>query len=593
MIFKDVALNKVIVGKIMNRDFVEINMTTELKEVMDILLEKDSNLILITKIDNGKVIPKAILNNGDVLKAFRNKSNLEDHINKNNINLNIKLNEDDKISRAFDLMIENNLEHIPIKRKEKVIGILSIGEIFKLYYNFFNESYDVFLKILDNINDAVSIVDENCITKFWNKSAERIYEINREDILDKPITQFFPNALLPKVIKEVRPYDNVYNSPRENCHNIISARPLYQGDKLIGGIGFDKDISELIRISELLNKTKSNLSVLEEEVSKLNEDRFSFSEINGNNSKFMEIINFSKSISKANINVLLTGESGTGKEVFARAIHIESGRKGYFVPINCSAIPAELMESELFGYSSGAFTGSLKEGKIGKFEFADKGTLFLDEIGDMSLKMQPKILRVIEDGLITRVGSDKSVKVDVRIIAATNKDIGKMVEKGTFRKDLYYRLNSILITLPPLKERKDDIPELVRKFIEDFSLEYRTNVKEISKELMDILINYDWEGNIRELKNIIERIVILAKNNRAEKIDATFLPDSIIKSSSLKVNTGDKSFLDLNTIIANAEKDAIIKAMKIANNNKAQAALLLNIPRSTLYFKLEKYNMEI
>jgi len=445
--------------------------------------------------------------------------------------------------------------------------------------------------ILDNINDGITVVDKNCVTLFWNKGAEELYNIPREKVIGKPITEHFPNAFLPKVIKERKTYDNVYNSPRENSHNIISATPLYNGDELIGGISCDRDISELIRLSKTLNKTQLNLEILEQEVSTLSENRFTFEQIVGENPEFKETVNLCRNVAKSNINILITGESGTGKEVFSRAIHIASGRKGHFIPINCSAIPADLMESELFGYEGGAFTGALRKGKIGKFELAHNGTLFLDEIGDMPAHMQPKILRVLEDGVINRIGSEKSIKVDVRIIAATNKDLKSMVDEGTFRKDLYYRLNSILVNLPPLRQRKDDIPLLVKRYFQHYCMAYRTNMPEIPENIMKILMNYSWEGNVRELKNIVERIVILVKNNNAKKVDIDFLPSSIIEKSQENLVYRDN--LDLVAISENAEKDAIKRAMKISNGNKAKAAKLLKIPRSTLYFKLEKYNIPI
>jgi transcriptional regulator with PAS, ATPase and Fis domain len=289
--------------------------------------------------------------------------------------------------------------------------------------------------------------------------------------------------------------------------------------------------------------------------------------------------------------VLINSESGTGKELFARAIHMESGRSGYFVPINCSAIPHELIESELFGYSAGAFTGALKSGKIGKIELAHNGTLFLDEIGDMPLSMQPKILRVLENGEMTRIGSDKTVKANIRVIAATNKNLSEMVEAGQFRKDLYYRLNSVVIHLPPLRERRDDIPMLVNRFVESYCMEYGLNILGVTPEVMDIFINHTWEGNIRELKNVIERIVVLARNTRTDVIDTSFLPQDLLRNK--KIDTGFKqdAVYGLSSILENAEREAIINAMRAARNNKAQAAKLLNIPRSTLYFKLEKYNL--
>lgn len=296
-------------------------------------------------------------------------------------------------------------------------------------------------------------------------------------------------------------------------------------------MSLDRDITDHIKTAELLSKTQSNLQALQQEISALNKNRSPFASVLGNNKKFREAIKLAKDMANSNINILINGESGTGKELFARAIHMESGREGYFVPINCSAIPNELIESELFGYAPGAFTGALKEGRVGKIELSHRGTLFLDEIGDMPLNMQPKILRVIEDGEVTRVGGEKSLKVDIRVIAATNRDLEKMVEEGSFRKDLYYRLNSVIINIPPLKDRKDDISLLANRFVEDYCMEYGVNILSISPEVMEAFINHDWEGNVRELNNLIERMVIMAKNNNSEIIDIDLLPDNILAKS--------------------------------------------------------------
>lgn len=446
--------------------------------------------------------------------------------------------------------------------------------------------------ILDSINDAICIVDENCITRYWNDAAEKLYQIEKSKIINRHIKEFFPKSLLPRIIKEKRAYDNIYNNPREGCYNVISASPLYIDGRLVGGISLDRDATEFIKTSELLVKAQSNLNVLEQEISIINKDRHSFSHIYGNNRSFRESIRLAKDISKSNINVLISSESGTGKELFAHAIHMESGREGYFVPINCSAIPNELIESELFGYAPGAFTGALKSGKVGKIELAHNGTLFLDEIGDMPLGMQPKILRVLENGEMTRIGSEKTIKANIRVIAATNKDLSEMVEAGLFRKDLYYRLNSVMISLPPLRDRKDDIPLLVNRFVEDYCMEYGINILGITPDVMNIFINHRWEGNIRELKNVIERIVVLAKNKDTDLIDASFLPQNLRGTAEAEPASRHESIYDLNNILNNAERDAIITVMKITRNNKAHAAKLLNIPRSTLYFKLKKYNLE-
>lgn len=445
--------------------------------------------------------------------------------------------------------------------------------------------------ILDSIKDAVCIVDEDGITKYWNTGAERLYKISREDMLDKHISVHFPTAILQKIIEEKKAYGDIYNSPKENFYNITSASPLYLDGKFIGALSLDRDITDHIKTAELLNKTQSNLQTLQQELSALNKDRSSYASILGNNKQFREAMKLSRDMANSNINILINGESGTGKELFARAIHMESNREGYFVPINCSAIPGELIESELFGYSPGAFTGALKEGRIGKVELSHKGTLFLDEIGDMPLSMQPKILRVLEDGQVTPVGSEKSAKIDIRVIAATNKDLSKMVDEGEFRKDLYYRLNSVIINIPPLRERKDDIPLLANRFVQEYCMEYGVNILSFSPEVMDVLINHSWEGNVRELKNLVERLVIMAKNDGSEIIDIDLLPEDMVDDENRNIKEKRNPY-DLNRILSETEKKIIINAMEIAGYNKSKAAKLLNIPRSTLYFKLEKYNME-
>ncbi|HHV46642.1 MAG TPA: sigma 54-interacting transcriptional regulator [Tissierellia bacterium] len=445
--------------------------------------------------------------------------------------------------------------------------------------------------ILDSIKDAVCIVNADGITKYWNKGAEKLYGISKEEILNKPITDFFPSSLLHRILKEERAYEDIYNSPKENCYNISSASPLYFNGKLVGGISIDRDITDHIKTTELLNKTKSNLKVLKEELSAINKARSPFSNILGNNPKFREAINLAKDMAHSDINILIKGESGTGKELFARAIHMASGREGYFVPINCSAIPNELIESELFGYAGGAFTGALKEGRIGKIELANNGTLFLDEIGDMPLNMQPKILRVLEDGEITPIGSEKSIKVDIRVIAASNKDLERMVESGTFRKDLYYRLNSVIIEIPPLRDRKDDIPFLANRFVQDYCMEYGVNILKFSNEVMEAFMEHDWEGNVRELKNIIERMVILARNNKSNVIDINLLPDNMLKNRIDKIRKRKNTY-DLNAVVQETERKTILDALQRTGYNKLKAAKLLNIPRSTLYFKMKKYHIE-
>lgn len=454
----------------------------------------------------------------------------------------------------------------------------------------------LFNTVLDSIKQSLCIVDNKCVVKYWNNAAETFYNINKEEIIGKDVRLFFPEALLPKVIKEQHPFEDVYNSPKKDYYIVISAAPLYDSNgDLIGGISLERDITDYMKITKLLEKTTDNLSLLKKEIHSINHNKYSFSKIVGNNEKFKKTVELCKNISNSNINILILGDSGTGKEVIARSIHTESNRKGSFIPVNCSAIPYSLFESELFGYEGGAFTGADKKGKIGKIEAANNGTIFLDEIGDMPLDMQPKFLRVLEDGIITRLGGFSDIKLDIRIISATNKNLKELVLEGKFREDLYYRLSSVVVELPSLKERKDDIELFVYYFLKNFCMQYGVNIPEIPENIMNILVNYRWDGNIRELKNVIERIVIVLKSNKTNKISMEFLPEYIYTAYAvLKPELNDNmELLDLNTAVSNAEKKAILIALKRSNGNITNATKILKIPRTSLYYKLRKYNIII
>ena len=306
----------------------------------------------------------------------------------------------------------------------------------------------------------------------------------------------------------------------------------------------------------------------------------------GNSPVLEHAIDIARQVSPTDLSVLVTGESGTGKEVFARAIHQSSGREGAFVAINCSAIPESLFESEMFGYESGAFTGALSKGKIGKIEIANGGTLFLDEIGDMPLHMQAKLLRVLQERQLMRVGGDKSISLDVRVISATHRNLEDMVKAGTFREDLYYRLNVVNIKLPSLSDRIEDVPLFVKLFIEEFCRENHMKVPNISPEILNMLMNYSWPGNIRELKNMVEHLVVFSKNN---EIQIDTLPEYINNKEDKTISIkNEKSLTDH---IRKTEIKAIHDAMKECGNNKQQAAKLLDIPRSTLYYKIKFYDL--
>lgn len=329
-------------------------------------------------------------------------------------------------------------------------------------------------------------------------------------------------------------------------------------------------------------RLRSEVSILREKI----KTTFELGNIFYRNSKIQELLRILPKIAESNSNVLITGESGTGKEFFATALHNLSPRKeNNFVAINCASLPEGLLESELFGHMKGAFTGAVSN-KQGLFEIANRGTLFLDEIGDMPLSLQAKLLRVIENGTFRRVGGTEDIKVDVRIIAATNKNLQDEIGSGRFREDLFYRLNVIPIHLPPLRERREDIPLLIDYFLKKFS----KTPKKISPGAMKVLMNCPWKGNIRELENAIERIVLMTDQ---EEITVSDIPEDIIslptESSALPILT--ENGVELDRIIEEIEKRYIREALRLSKGNKTEAAKLLNITFRSLRHRLYKYGI--
>ncbi|MFQ5835983.1 MAG: sigma-54-dependent transcriptional regulator [bacterium] len=328
----------------------------------------------------------------------------------------------------------------------------------------------------------------------------------------------------------------------------------------------------------------------------------------GNSPKMQEVYKLIGQVAEKDITVLLRGESGTGKELVARAIYHHSKRSDKtFLPVNCAAIPETLLESELFGYEKGAFTDA-QTSRIGKFEQCSGGTIFLDEIGDMSLTTQAKILRFLQEKEITRLGSNERIKVDVRLIVATNKDLEKAIREGRFRKDLYYRLNVVSINLPLLRQRREDIPQLARYFLKKFNKELDKDIVDINPEAMEKLMGYRWPGNVRQLENVIKRACILCKGayilrgelsldlkevvkiKREEKTDEEGL-EKLLDDLYTKISAIPKE--DREDITPLIEKGLIIRALKETNGNQLQAAQILGINRNTLRNKIEKYGIKI
>ncbi len=334
--------------------------------------------------------------------------------------------------------------------------------------------------------------------------------------------------------------------------------------------------------------------------SKLKEENFRLKKLQkkhkiiGNSLPIEEVIKFIEKIADTDSTVLVTGESGTGKELVAKTIHDKSPRsRNVFVPLNCAAIPKDILESELFGHEKGAFTGAVST-RIGRFELANNGTLFLDEIGELAPSLQVKLLRVLQEKEFERVGGIKTIKVDVRIIAATNRDLEKAVKEGTFREDLYYRLNVIPLHLPPLRKMKEDIPLLIEHFVIEISKRKKKEPPKISHETMSYLANYRWPGNVRELENLIERLIILKEGDyiTPDELPERFLENRHMPKAVTKSKLLSSEGVDLNVVLDEIENNMIIQALEMSKGIKSKAASLLGLNRTTLIEKMKKKSID-
>jgi len=370
---------------------------------------------------------------------------------------------------------------------------------------------------------------------------------------------------------------------------IVNRIPLKDGKRVVGAYGrvVFKDVEQLRQLAGKLNLLESKVKYYEEELSSLRGARYTFDSVVGSGPAIAAAKEEALRASRTDSTVLLRGETGTGKELFAHAIHAAGPRgSGPFIKLNCAAVPAELLESELFGYAEGAFTGAKRGGKPGKFEMANGGTLFLDEIGDMPLPMQAKLLRVLQEREVERVGGTAARRVDIRVIAATARAIEELVGEGKFRADLYYRVNVIPIRIPPLRERREDVGEIAGRILAHLAADAGEPARRVSEGALEILRSWEWPGNVRELHNVLERAVAMT---RSELLLPEHLPPQLLRASSAPAKAVVPG--SLASAKADAEKVAIETALKAAHGNKSRAADLLRIHRVKLYEKMKRYGL--
>jgi transcriptional regulator with PAS, ATPase and Fis domain len=365
---------------------------------------------------------------------------------------------------------------------------------------------------------ATIMVDKEGKVIFINKTYLRILKLSKKEVIGKHVGTITPRSRTLVVLKTGRA-EVGYNWIVNDQHLIATSLPVYENNEIIGSFAYSIFLN-IYEAKNLVEDLLSELNMYKSQVNCLLRSKYDFDDIIGEDQRLKDLKFLAAQIAHhKNTTVLISGESGTGKELFAHAIHNSSCRSPFpFVRVNCAAIPENLLEAELFGYEKGAYTGANKEGKLGKFELANGGTIFLDEIGEMPLSMQSKLLVVLQEQIIERLGGVQPIKVDVRVIAATNRELSQMVQEGTFREDLFYRLNVFNINIPALRNHKRDIPILVNHFIDKLNSRLNTHISGISKDGLDYLCQYHWPGNIRELENVLERALILADMEKSRQL---------------------------------------------------------------------------
>ncbi|WP_018922377.1 sigma 54-interacting transcriptional regulator [Salsuginibacillus kocurii] len=442
--------------------------------------------------------------------------------------------------------------------------------------------------IFETLYDGIVMTDSRgYVTMISNEYADFLNK-RVENMVGKHCTEVIENSRMHIVAETGEP--EIADLQKIHGDYMIATRvPIRKNGVIIGAAGkvLFKNVKGFNALHKRIHKMETELKRYRGEIEEQNQASYRFEDIIGESTALQQTKQMAKKAAKTESNLLLLGESGTGKELFAHAIHLDSPRSlGSFVKVNCAAIPADLLEAELFGYVEGAFTGAKKGGKTGKFEAADGGTIFLDEIGDLPLHMQVKFLRVLQEREVEKIGSSSSQKIDVRIVAATNRHLEQMVEDGDFRLDLYYRLHVVPIQIPPLRDRQEDISFLLNYFITKVSARLAKTIKGIDDKVKRYLLNYNWPGNIRELENVIERAINMVDEHGT--IQTHHLPEKIVGKTP--EHPTQSEVLPLSLTVQRAENEAIKQAMEVAKGNKSKTAQLLNISRTSLYEKLANQN---
>lgn len=431
------------------------------------------------------------------------------------------------------------------------------------------------VSIIDSVDEGIIATDENGYIIYKNSVINDAFSISLKELEERKVFEILPQPYIKMLVNEKIQFNNIEASINRNgrdFHSLVSGKSVQLGEKNAGSILIFKKMADIFNVVNTIS---------------LNNQSTSFEDIIGKSYEIEQVKEKSRMVANSNSTILILGESGTGKELFARAIHYSSNRSEKpFIAFNCAAIPESLLESELFGYEEGSFSGAAKGGKLGKFQLAQGGTIFLDEIGDVPIHLQTKLLRVLQEKSFEKIGGHKSITLDIRVIAATNKILEKMVSEGSFREDLFYRLSVIPITIPPLRERTGDIKTLMDFFLKHYCKKLNKDIRSVQKNVEDILLKNSWKGNVRELENVIEYAVNMETTSQ---ITLNSIPQRI-RNAAVEI----KNPIELITI-DEMEKNLIKEALGLYGNSvkeKSKVAQVLGIGTATLYRKIKKYSLE-
>jgi PAS domain S-box-containing protein len=520
------------------------------------------------------------------------------------------VNPSDSVVKCFDIFVKGHKMIAVLNQDQSLAQILGIEDVRSLLQKeleCMNIDIDhlplndlnpqIPLKILKSLSDndymRFCVTDEKGRIQLFNRAYETLTGINRKEAMGKHVKEIFPESRIPYVLETGKEEVRYYKSTFENRYVVSRRLPLKEKGKIIGVLSFTlfRDITEMEDLLQKFSLIKNKMDYYKTELEAIRFSKYGIDNIIGHSEKILQMKKFINKYALGDSTVIIVGESGTGKELVAHSIHQASKRKhNPLIVVNCASIPKDLLESELFGYEPGAFTGANLKGKPGKFELAHEGTIFLDEVGDLPLDMQAKLLRVIQEREVERIGGKSPIPLDFRLVAATNKNLESLCHEGTFREDLYYRLSVLTIRVPPLRERKEDLLPLAKYILDKLSLKFRRGSYSICEEVIKIFDNYNWPGNVRELENALEYAV---NNTSSNVIFVDSLPSSLnVAKPFIPSPSALLGHIPIQDAMAEVEKSFIVNALNRVKGNRTEAAHLLCTSRSGLYKLLKKHGIK-